>query len=887
MRNARVLAVNLKILLHNRLMMWMTACFVVMMAPLALLSAFSRSGPSDSGMVWSLFFMQVMAGYFVAFLELSVLSRPFSFTLPGHSEIPGQLLILIAILLNSTTALFFWPPHITGSTVLSLFSLFMLGNACFLAPAVVSTFLKSARTFVSYVFPALFLLSIYGRGMKPQMVLSPEVAIPLGLLAWIFVWTRFRDRNVQRSLVGRTDFDIGSSWLNQDKYKKAWEKASIEKRQGISLAESFSERVFVREMANSEEREEGKGLAGVFYSVLGRFNYRTALRGLAAIVFFGLYFRFIGNAYTTTLFTHNQFALFVVIYTYSLLVPTALPKHFYQLPLSRKAKAKVAIYWNIFRTVSATVVIFTGLALVTFLIPAAHADKLLTLAIIPLYAAPLLMIAELFSSSPGIVFLVLPLLVFWPSPLLLLSALIVRLTILFVLWGLLSVAIVWRFRSFDLSGSMDAWKQAWSKGSIRTIVILGIGLCVVFSFTRSPWHSLTLDRRLVADSDGTRETAIHEFMGLPPDEKERHIDRLIDVLHRDVYPDRFLAVYTLRNIGWRAHRTLPMLIDTLKVNHRDLQWNILHTLGDWGPAARPAAPAVYPFLKNENKYARVMAARALIAMKVPDADRADILNELTASLEYNGQYEVQKAIETLAVLGSVAKPALPALLNAAANSSDSKTRRDAVWALGRIGSNNKDLIAALIRYARDPDTNIELNALLSLAWVAPETLKSVPEISGTLGQFKTQRRLDDAILYSANEGDVKDVEAILDLGANINTKGFYTGETPLMIAVNEGHVDVVRLLLDRGADISIRNDAQETDINVAEPYLDKGLFGLGEYWFADRIGIRKLLSSYEGKTAMVYALQADLPEDRRAEIIKLLKGSISVDNNVRNQRIQS
>jgi len=133
MRQVRLLAVNFKALLQNRLMLWGVSGFLILWAPKVLSLVSAHRAPSDLSTVWNLFFADLMAGYLVAYLELSVLARPFSFTVPGNFEIPGLLLILMGVVMNGFSMLWYWPLRMTGVAALNLFSVFMVGNFCFLA----------------------------------------------------------------------------------------------------------------------------------------------------------------------------------------------------------------------------------------------------------------------------------------------------------------------------------------------------------------------------------------------------------------------------------------------------------------------------------------------------------------------------------------------------------------------------------------------------------------------------------------------------------------------------------------------------------------------------------------------------------------------------------
>jgi len=882
MRQIRILAVNVQTLLQNRLMIGSVAGFLILMMPLASLSIHLRGSLMDSGLFWALLLQNAVIGYFIASVSLSVLSRPFSFMLPGSLESPVLLLILLGILLNLIDVLYLLPDHITRSSALQLFSLFMLGNACFLVPAILGTFLGSGKTFLGFFIPVLVLpLIVYERwGMTSEPAIHPVLGISLGLLTWIFVWHRWQDRGVRRLLVGRTDFEL----------------TVFDKTRTLNWVESLLEAIFVKKAIRARNSSETNGMTGAFYVVMGRLSYRVWMV-ISGLLFFLMVEAYLfDNSLRTMLLTYLPFL--IVPLTFILLLSARLPSYYFQLPLSRRTMTRVVIRWNLCRTTITTIFLFTGLVILAWAMPDVDRFTLMIYAGAPLYVSPFLSVLELFFSTPLLVLLLFSPMMFWPHSLLL------DFVLLIASWSLLPKLIAWRFRRFDLAGSRDVWRQAWHLWPVRVVIATGAGLFLFVVLRSSRPSASTLDRRLISADNRIRETAIGEFPGLSAAEKEQSIDFLIETLRRPIYPERYQAAETLGRLGWRAQRALPDIIaalkenssnlpysipinpqetlglhvettraDVLKVYDTNLEWMILTALDAWGPAARPAADVIYPLLHHSDKYIRAMAARTLAAMQVPDAARADILNELAVSTGYINKDEAEKSIDTLGSLGPAAQSTLPALVKAAGSLNLLK-QAHAEWAIGRMGVKTEEVIKVLTRGIRSLDDNVEINALIAFFQIDPNSLKSIQGADVALRKFRTQRTLDAGLFYAAYAdtafiGDLMDAGTLIDLGANINAKGFFTGQTPLMIAAQTGHADMVRLLLDKGADPSIRSTAQGTFADVKEP-VQIGLWELRAYWLADHLGVRRFFREYKNQTAMAYVLQADLSPDVRKEIVQLL-----------------
>jgi hypothetical protein len=97
--------------------------------------------------------------------------------------------------------------------------------------------------------------------------------------------------------------------------------------------------------------------------------------------------------------------------------------------------------------------------------------------------------------------------------------------------------------------------------------------------------------------------------------------------------------------------------------------------------------------------------------------------------------------------------------------------------------------------------------------------------------------LTDDLLAASRKGDVAQVKALLDKGANVNSKSPY-GSTPLFFACDRGHVEVVKLLIDRGADINVEDTfyhanalswaVQKNRFEIVKLLLDRGAKSPGD-----------------------------------------------------------
>ncbi|HEX8557218.1 MAG TPA: ankyrin repeat domain-containing protein [Pyrinomonadaceae bacterium] len=131
--------------------------------------------------------------------------------------------------------------------------------------------------------------------------------------------------------------------------------------------------------------------------------------------------------------------------------------------------------------------------------------------------------------------------------------------------------------------------------------------------------------------------------------------------------------------------------------------------------------------------------------------------------------------------------------------------------------------------------------LLALALAAPAAAQD------------PKQALNEQLYEAARRGDIAEVRAALDRGADVNAR-FRYGATALFKAAERGHTEVVRLLIERGADVTVKDTfygatalywaTDKGHAGVARAILAKSAEGAGEVLLA---GVRT------GKADMVAA----------------------------------
>ncbi len=79
--------------------------------------------------------------------------------------------------------------------------------------------------------------------------------------------------------------------------------------------------------------------------------------------------------------------------------------------------------------------------------------------------------------------------------------------------------------------------------------------------------------------------------------------------------------------------------------------------------------------------------------------------------------------------------------------------------------------------------------------------------------------LDEDLLTAARKGDIAEVKALLEKGANLEAKSRY-GQTPLFFAARNGHEELVKFLLSKGASPNVKDTFYKSSLISAAA--DKG-----------------------------------------------------------------
>jgi HEAT repeat protein len=222
--------------------------------------------------------------------------------------------------------------------------------------------------------------------------------------------------------------------------------------------------------------------------------------------------------------------------------------------------------------------------------------------------------------------------------------------------------------------------------------------------------------------------------------------------------ERFPKISTL------AQAKVSTLMAAVADQNAEVRGAVISVLGAIGPMAKPAVPQITAALKDPNKFVRTMAAVALwwidrqtnvtvpiliegledkgmdledrkgcawvLGEMGPKAKAA--VPELIAALRGIGKTSRTTSTVALAsyaseALGRMGEPAVPALTKALRDE-DAEIRKNAAWALFRMGPKAKGAVPALIAKSKDAQVDVRRFAIGALAKIGPAAREAVPAL---------------------------------------------------------------------------------------------------------------------------------------------------------------
>ncbi len=189
--------------------------------------------PKNARLIWVwCVLINVMAGLAVGMLQREILSKPFSYCLPGHRPVPRRIIGAVGIVLNTGLSfLVLVHPEITAAEAPLIFlAAFSLGLAAYLLGArLMFTLSDKIVSFLGVETLFMMLLFAKASAVDDLILAWPEVVAAFGLAAGIGLWMDLHRGADARTFCGQAVQNLGD-----------FSRASIERNQRVRRAAQAS-----------------------------------------------------------------------------------------------------------------------------------------------------------------------------------------------------------------------------------------------------------------------------------------------------------------------------------------------------------------------------------------------------------------------------------------------------------------------------------------------------------------------------------------------------------------------------------------------------------------------------------------------------------------------
>jgi hypothetical protein len=301
-----VLTVNLKHL-YQRRGLWLVYVVLVFFAFMGIVILLEHPG-TGKGRYVGLVALAFVIGLIVAVLPIEVLSKPFSYCLPGHRKMVRKFVFCVGIVFNIFGSLvFFVYPNLDMEQLLLLVcSAFFAGLISYLIGAALAFAVRNSWAFIGF----LPLMVVTGHFFDLHKVLerviieNPLVVISVGVLSSVVMWFWLGDEGRARrycSVPWIGFFDV----LNLSKIKKIsrirmagkWDKLK-------KYTSPRMERFFLGRMNRYDYVSAGRYVWGALYatSVVPTLQWNSILSIVIIVILMSLFLGYMGPAATFMFF---------------------------------------------------------------------------------------------------------------------------------------------------------------------------------------------------------------------------------------------------------------------------------------------------------------------------------------------------------------------------------------------------------------------------------------------------------------------------------------------------------------------------------------------------------------------------------------------------------
>ncbi len=252
------------------------------------------------------FVASIFAGLLTANLQRDVLSKPFSFCLPGHRDLSRRLPLAIGSVLGLLTgvaflATFFFSSHGLGlgTAPLPFWAIFFLAMMCYLLGVWFVFAPKDSAAFVCgvlLVISAVLARELTLRLINYMIVSAPLLPISAGIATCVIAWKWLGDDSLARRHCGESYISIADIG-NTAKIEKLAQKRALKKRSDDNSAlTNRLEGFFLEKMTNAAPLSMNRYMLGNLYNMFATFLWPWRKSHLLIVVALIPHFGYLSGA---------------------------------------------------------------------------------------------------------------------------------------------------------------------------------------------------------------------------------------------------------------------------------------------------------------------------------------------------------------------------------------------------------------------------------------------------------------------------------------------------------------------------------------------------------------------------------------------------------------
>jgi len=208
-------------------------------------------------------------------MQKEILTKPFSYCLPGHRKIPRNIVFWVGVVFNGLLSLLFlaYPGLDTISSLIAVCSAFFMGMTVYaLTVWFIFAFRQGQQVFGFLLWMVFFVLSwIEGHVYLERMIIhSPLLVIAFGTFTCAALWKYLSNDDLHRRFCGTLVLGVFGGWdrKKQQQFKEAEAVRRWSRKQEPNSARI--ENFFLSRMKTCKALSRGRYLWGMLYADWGR-----------------------------------------------------------------------------------------------------------------------------------------------------------------------------------------------------------------------------------------------------------------------------------------------------------------------------------------------------------------------------------------------------------------------------------------------------------------------------------------------------------------------------------------------------------------------------------------------------------------------------------------